>query len=674
MPRAIRPSSSRVAPRLPRRLRRASPGPAPTRARTTGLHVRADLVPLLRFAQAERTEVRAAGGRRLRGLRARAPVRRASPFAAAVERVLVNVGDKIVARGTPAPCSAPLTSPGELPGDSIADLDAARDDVERSPGSSLAGAASSASSSPRGPARRRWRPRPGRGAALSAAGVRGGGPDAFTLRASAAGQVIARSVDPGERRPVGRGARVRRRPVGGGGTGGLPRARSAAARAGRAVLVRRGRTRRRAFRDGRPGGPGRSTPATHTATAICRPSAVDPRMRAEMVARVEVAVRRAGAHPARALLLRGDDRVVFVRRGRRARAAHDEAGAQFNDRVQVRSGPPWRRHCEMENAVLLDGELDRLPAEGRPMFSALARLPCGARPCSPPPRPSPLRWFSSGDCRSRPFPDVTDPMVEVVGLYPASRRGGGAPRHPELERASLAGTPTLTYLRPARPSSASLVTLKSEGARAILETRAQGRRAPPRRDAPAGVETVPACRPPVGQIFRYTLRGRARSASSARCRIFVVERRPRAPWRRRRGHLRRLRNAITRFASTRPASPPPTSPRPTSGTPSRANANAWRATSGGSQELVVRGLGAAQSAVDLGEAVWCAKPAACRCGCATSPTSSRAPPRGAARVGAATTTTWSRASSSSAAARTPRRAGVPDARVRQLNDQVPRAA
>ncbi|MFO0604170.1 MAG: efflux RND transporter periplasmic adaptor subunit [Polyangiales bacterium] len=341
--------------------------PPYTRSDDGALHVRADLVPLLRFAQAERTEVRATlegVGRVAFAPGASYAVR--SPFAAAVERVLVNVGD-VVARGAPlAVLRAPDVARARAELRRLrADLDAARDDVERIARLIPAGAASERELvAARARASSLEAEAAGVASALSAAGAAAGGADAFTLRASAPGQVIARSVDPGERvDPSGAEPAF---------VVGDPSA----------VVVRAAFPEREAplLAPGAPcsfavaalGGERlRGTvaqvvqaidPATHTATAICRPNAVDPRMRAEMVARVEVAVRGAPAVliPRGALLLRGDDRVVFVRRGDALERRTIEAGAQFDDRVQVLAGLAPGDAVVAENAVLLDGELDRL--------------------------------------------------------------------------------------------------------------------------------------------------------------------------------------------------------------------------------------------------------------------------------------------------------------------------
>jgi cobalt-zinc-cadmium efflux system membrane fusion protein len=102
---------------------------------------------------------------------------------------------------------------------------------------------------------------------------------------------------------------------------------------------------------------------TRTATAACVPTAPDPRMRAEMAARVRAVVRGDGevVVPRGAVLLRRDVFVVLVAVGeytleRRAVTL----GAGFGDRVQVLSGLAAGEEVVSDNAVLLDGELDLL--------------------------------------------------------------------------------------------------------------------------------------------------------------------------------------------------------------------------------------------------------------------------------------------------------------------------
>lgn len=331
------------------------------------LRVRDDLLAHLRFERATRSGLRASlqgFGRVTFAPGAAYAVR--SPFAAHVERVLVNVG-QTVARGTPL---AVLRAPevARLRGELRrvrADLDAARDDLTRLDRLVPQGAASE---------RERVAARARLGAllaeqggvrgALAAANAAEGTGDAFTLRATAPGQVIARDIDPGERVDP---------------NGALP-----ALLVGdpRAVVVQAAFPEREVplLREGAPCAftvaalgadafEGEVTqvvqavdPATHTAAAVCRPRAVDPRLRAEMVARVSVEVRGADVvtAPRGALLLRRDDRVMFVRRDGALERRAVQVGATLGDRVQVLRGVRDGEEVVAENAVLLDGELDEL--------------------------------------------------------------------------------------------------------------------------------------------------------------------------------------------------------------------------------------------------------------------------------------------------------------------------
>lgn len=103
--------------------------------------------------------------------------------------------------------------------------------------------------------------------------------------------------------------------------------------------------------------------STRAASATCTPRRWDRRLTAEMLARVEVAVRGDGAVvvPRSAVLLRRDDRVVFVRVApgviERRRV---ELGLSLGDRVLVTSGLDAGEPVVTAGAVLLDGELDPL--------------------------------------------------------------------------------------------------------------------------------------------------------------------------------------------------------------------------------------------------------------------------------------------------------------------------
>ncbi|MFO0604169.1 MAG: CusA/CzcA family heavy metal efflux RND transporter [Polyangiales bacterium] len=242
------------------------------------------------------------------------------------------------------------------------------------------------------------------------------------------------------------------------------------------------------------------------------------------------------------------------------------------------------------------------------MFSALARFAVRRRAAvlAAAAAFAVLGWFSFRRLPIEAFPDVTDPMVEVVGLYPGQAAEEVERRVTlELERV-LAGTPRLTYLRSVSVFGLALVTLKFEEGSRDFETRAQV--AERLRDAtlPEGVETVLGPQAtPVGQIFRYTLRGPRPLRELRALQDFVVERRLRA--------VPGVADVVTfggferqyqvRIDPTRLAAARVTAADVWDAV-ARANANAGGGYVGaGSQELVVRGLGAAQSAVDLGEAV-----------------------------------------------------------------------
>lgn len=103
--------------------------------------------------------------------------------------------------------------------------------------------------------------------------------------------------------------------------------------------------------------------ATRTASAACVPDVPDPRLRAEMAARVRAVVRGDGAIvvPRSAVLLRRDAFVVFVAVGGRQLERRTVAlGASLGEHVQVLDGLTPGEQVVIENAVLLDGELDLL--------------------------------------------------------------------------------------------------------------------------------------------------------------------------------------------------------------------------------------------------------------------------------------------------------------------------
>lgn len=127
------------------------------------------------------------------------------------------------------------------------------------------------------------------------------------------------------------------------------------------------------------------------------------------------------------------------------------------------------------------------------------------------------------------FPDVTDPMVEIVGLYPGQAAEEVERRVAvELERV-LSGTPKLADLRSVSVFGLALLTLTFEEGTTDFELRTSV--AERLRDAtlPEGASAIMGPQStPVGQVYRYTLRG-PRSLKELRAiQDFVVERRLRA--------------------------------------------------------------------------------------------------------------------------------------------------
>ncbi|MBL9101172.1 MAG: efflux RND transporter periplasmic adaptor subunit [Myxococcales bacterium] len=191
------------------------------------------------------------------------------------------------------------------------------------------------------------------------------GADEFVLRASADGQVLLRTLDPGERvspddeepafligdagRLVAMAAFAERDAAAlrdGGACSFTVPALGAVTHAGTLMQVVQTLDR-----------------ATRTASAVCVPTGVDPRLRAEMAARVRAVVRGAGATvvPRAAVLLRRDEFVAFVAVGEglleRRRVA---LGPGFGGRVVVVEGLAAGERVVVADSVLLDGELDAL--------------------------------------------------------------------------------------------------------------------------------------------------------------------------------------------------------------------------------------------------------------------------------------------------------------------------
>lgn len=127
------------------------------------------------------------------------------------------------------------------------------------------------------------------------------------------------------------------------------------------------------------------------------------------------------------------------------------------------------------------------------------------------------------------FPDVTDPRVEIVGIYPGQAAEEVERRVTvELERA-LAGTPKLIDLRSVSVFGLALLTLTFEEKTTDFELRTFV--AERLRDAalPNGASAIMGPQStPVGQIYRYTLRGPRSLRELRALQDFVVERRLRS--------------------------------------------------------------------------------------------------------------------------------------------------
>jgi heavy metal efflux system protein len=124
------------------------------------------------------------------------------------------------------------------------------------------------------------------------------------------------------------------------------------------------------------------------------------------------------------------------------------------------------------------------------------------------------------------FPDVTNPMVEVVGVYPGQSAEEVEKRVTlELERV-LASTPKLINLRSVSVFGLSLLTLTFSDDSVDMKNRAQvserlrDAELPQNAQASMGPQATP-----VGQIYRYTLRGNRSLRELRAIQDFVVERR-----------------------------------------------------------------------------------------------------------------------------------------------------
>ena len=204
------------------------------------------------------------------------------------------------------------------------------------------------------------------------------------------------------------------------------------------------------------------------------------------------------------------------------------------------------------------------------------------------------------------FPDVTDPRVEVVGTYPGQAAEEVERRVTvELERV-LAGTPKLLDLRSVSVFGLSLVTLTFEEGtgdfelRTLVAERLRDAALPDGATAAMGPQSTP-----VGQIYRYTLRGPMGLKDLRAIQDFVVERRLRA--------VPGVADVVTFGGFERNYQVRVDPIRLTAAGISvddvhaaiaRANENAGGGYSGiGSQEFVVRGMGVIRDPQELGDVV-----------------------------------------------------------------------
>lgn len=201
--------------------------------------------------------------------------------------------------------------------------------------------------------------------ALSAVGALGGRGEYFDLRASAAGHVLARSIGPGERLSadatepaflIGDPKRLLVR-------GSFPERDVPLLREG-AVCRYQVPALGTAEIEGTLTNVVRAVDSkTHTAEALCLPNEIDPRLAADMTAKIDAVISSSGAVtiPRTAVLLRRDDHVVFVRSGEdRLVRKVIHLGATIGDDVQILDGLSGGESVVVQNAILLDGELDRV--------------------------------------------------------------------------------------------------------------------------------------------------------------------------------------------------------------------------------------------------------------------------------------------------------------------------
>ncbi|MFO7567215.1 MAG: efflux RND transporter periplasmic adaptor subunit [Enhygromyxa sp.] len=332
------------------------------------LEVRADVLELLQFRTVEPTTVRPrAEGFGVLEFAADASYAVRVPFPAFVERVHVVVGEQ-VAPGDPL-MSVRSSEIARLRADIRrlqAEAAAERDAVERFERLVEGGAAS----------KRELVEAQARLSAVSAelAGLReilssvqagASGSNRLTIRASAAGQVLSRSVEPGERVDsdddapafmIGDKDQLLVRAS-------FPERFAASLRREAPCWFTVPALGPRRFEGTLTQVSLAVDAQTRTASAHCRPNDPSGSLRARMVARVEVEIDDAAALvvPREVVLLRRDRFVAFVRVGEdRLERRELELGARIGPNVQVLSGLSAGETVVERGAVLLDGELDRL--------------------------------------------------------------------------------------------------------------------------------------------------------------------------------------------------------------------------------------------------------------------------------------------------------------------------
>ncbi len=217
-----------------------------------------------------------------------------------------------------------------------------------------------------------------------------------------------------------------------------------------------------------------------------------------------------------------------------------------------------------------------------------------------------IGWQSFRSLSIEAFPDVTDPQVEIVGVYPGQSAEEVEKRITlELERV-LAGTAHLIGLRSVSVFGLALVTLTFDDKisdfelRTLVAERLRDANLPPAASATMGPQATP-----VGQIYRYTLKGPRSLRELRAISEFTVERRLRA--------VQGVADVVTfggfrrqyqiRIDPVRLAAAG-VSLKQVHEAVSRSNGNAGGGyVALGSQEFVVRGLGSVLTPSDLGLAV-----------------------------------------------------------------------